>query len=210
MGIVVLSFAQIWLDFPDDVWDFGKLVLWAYFLGQVWNMVRVFIGGTMQRTFRGWPSTVMLLKFKALAIEAEALEKEMSNAGAMHDVLTDLRQAIRSVALSEDGGHVHISSGAIRGLFQQRSEQRGLMFIFGEPPSWRWVLPLVPGGEGDPLMPESFNSDACKAWVSLGAALKKGSEAKKLGFSGGHGHGKCGCHGHKVATAPVSLSMPAI
>merc|ERR1712032_1610353 len=179
MGIVGLSFVQLYLDFPDDAWDWGKLLGWAYFLGQVWNVVRVYIGGTMQRAFRGWPSEIMLTKFKALAIEAEGLEKELANAGTVHDVLTDLRQAIRGVSLSQ--GAPNLSSGLIRGLFQQRNEQRALAFIFGDLPSWQWMLPLVPGGEGDPCEPESFNSDACDAWAALGAALKKATEAKKLG-----------------------------
>merc|ERR1712232_465302 len=46
-----------------------------------------------------------------------------------------------------------------------------LAFIFGDLPSWQWMLPLVPGGEGDPFEPESCNPDACDAWAALGAEL---------------------------------------
>merc|ERR1712194_629154 len=48
-----------------------------------------------------------------------------------------------------------------------------LMLLFGEPPSWRWLLPFQPGGSGDPLSPHLYDAAMCKKWASVATAMQR-------------------------------------
>lgn len=161
----------------------------------------------MGRVFRGWPSCVLLVKFKELVREAECMEAELADAAPMSTELEELRQAIKSVSGQVDcGGRGTGSSGPLRGLFLQNAEPRAMAFIFNSPPSWRWMLPLVAGGAGDPLCPEGFNPEVCSAWAALGAALQR-SRAAKEGHYACCAGGDAKAGGKVLAKAPIALAM---
>lgn len=112
-------------------------------------------------------SQVLLKKYTDVAIYAHFAEHRYAAAFPAElppPGLADLRHSLSKIAIPGHG---------VRGLFMAGNLRNNLELVFGEPPSWRWLLPLRAGGPGNPLQPSTFiNAAACEAWAQLAAALE--------------------------------------
>merc|ERR1711933_233380 len=119
----------------------------AYFLHLLVTNSRV----VWQKTKSGWYSHVLLKKFELVLLHAlklkEGLEERHrrqhpfeANSGCSAVLLQELQQVCAGVVDNKTALVLGLS-GAGRNLAHVES-------VFGEPLSWRWLLPLRPGGSG--------------------------------------------------------------
>lgn len=144
----------------------------------------------------GWSHSVLREKHEELMNVVLAVELELLRPRALNDM--DLNEAYRQRAkeaikdLRNARAALLWPSGetGMRGPFAQpplpSSNQLGsallrlrlvdLQRVFGEPPSWRWFLPLVGhGGIGSALRPP-IDVPMCEAWVAFGEVVEKTCE----------------------------------
>jgi len=148
-----------------DRWATARLMaLCAGWLGLM-RFVRYFSRTIIGKTSAGWPSHVLLVKFQGiydLAVRVGNEQLERQQAGAAAPQLEALQQLLR---------RLRRRTGGIRGFLRAGDLLGSLALVFGEPPSWRWLLPLLPGGSGDPLQPTVFDVKACEDWAALAQIL---------------------------------------
>merc|ERR1712039_347980 len=82
----------------------------------------------------------------------------------------ELRKALQKVRLPPSRS---ILGTSLRGPFKSPTITSSLAVVFGEPLSLYWLLPMRPGGSGDPLCPEIASSDACEPWADLATFLTR-------------------------------------
>jgi len=138
---------------------------------------------TVMRIMAGWPSSVMLAQFYSLERSAKLVLRDLQDAEKTLErtspsdpetvmiaaVAKKLRAAIDGLVRA-DGSRVQ---RALKGPFSCKDTQEALQLAFGEPLSWRWFVPGLPGGTGDPIRPDTCNLEACAAWAALGSALEQ-------------------------------------
>merc|ERR1719401_1915752 len=99
---------------------------------------------TLERLDAGWLSLVMMFKYDSITMIARAI-CDRYNAELQCDVAPPTVMAIREhwLRLNRKGGGLH-------GLFMPSSGAAGesiisrVEYIFGEPFSWRWLVPCRP------------------------------------------------------------------
>lgn len=136
---------------------------WVLLLRFVRGMTKMVLG----KVCAGWPSQVLLLKFQSAFDHAQALEKELAKRQSASDSSPFLLELQRTLK------RLRRQFGGIRGIFKANNLVRSFAGLFGAPLSWRWLLPLLPGGSGDPLRPTVFDRDACDAWAALSSLLQE-------------------------------------
>jgi len=184
MGLLVLLTAhRLWHDGrPRDIWSAALWAGWIVYLFMVLSIIAQAWRATSLQIAAGWPSKVLMIKFKGLLddateIETEALELKESVPPSLAEGV-ELREA--QVALRAAAKNVQFQHQMLRGLtWGPFATKPKLAFeaLFGGPVSWRWLVPLVPGGTGDPFKPVAHRERSCEAWIELAKALARGSAA---------------------------------
>mmetsp|Transcript_4119 Transcript_4119/g.12046 ORF Transcript_4119/g.12046 Transcript_4119/m.12046 type:complete len:533 (+) Transcript_4119:71-1669(+) len=103
------------------------------------RFVRYFTRTIVAKTSAGWPSHVLLVKYQAIfeyAVEMEKKQLDRQQAGAPAPQHQELRRLL---------GRLRRRGGGLRGFLRAGDLLGSLALVFGEPPSWRWLLPLLPG-----------------------------------------------------------------
>eukprot|EP00930_Biecheleria_cincta_P014300 TRINITY_DN12365_c0_g3_i1.p1 TRINITY_DN12365_c0_g3~~TRINITY_DN12365_c0_g3_i1.p1 ORF type:complete len:450 (-),score=61.55 TRINITY_DN12365_c0_g3_i1:279-1628(-) len=169
--LVLLSVAALYRVFagpPMDKWAYMRLSVSAVLAAGASKAVWVNLSDYLKQLSTGWPSFVMLTKFRGVQQRASTLGKDMEKLSArIHEhppALKPLAEAYAGITWKGDRHN-------IRGLFLAAGIIEALAQVFGEPCSWRWLLPLLPGGSGDPRRPVSFNAEVCSSWRSLAAIV---------------------------------------
>mmetsp|Transcript_16755 Transcript_16755/g.47690 ORF Transcript_16755/g.47690 Transcript_16755/m.47690 type:complete len:412 (+) Transcript_16755:69-1304(+) len=175
--IVLTVWRSMRKGLPDDGRSWTRSVAWLAYL---WCLACLLNNQTVVTFFRilgGWPSEVLYRRFKNLFKDGDALYKSLSDKAAalsMHDPGFDtLTSAARELqaALQQVSMHGSRIPGNLWGPFLAKPTDT-FAAIFGEPLSWRWLLPLVRGGLGDPFRPTIPVEDACQDWVAVGTAME--------------------------------------
>mmetsp|Transcript_98260 Transcript_98260/g.194668 ORF Transcript_98260/g.194668 Transcript_98260/m.194668 type:complete len:428 (+) Transcript_98260:74-1357(+) len=167
--LIVNALRRLIVDVPLDFWLVVRLIAfgggWSYGLRVANSHLRF----TLLKVRLGWPSGVQLTKFTDVATYAQEI---VINSSGMPGASFQALQQANSRILWPQGG--------LRGLFATNGTSvASLEIVFGEPFSWRWFVPGVAGGRGDPLRPTHYNSDACEAWAGLAAALDNHHETMR-------------------------------
>lgn len=147
-------------------------------------LVRQRVTVALLRIAPGWPSQVMMTKFKSLNNNAKQMVTELFETQKMFPegdperiVLQAAIEKIRRAGAQVTRGGGGRIGNALQGPFRADTFYTTLFTIFGDPILWHWLIPFVPGGSGDPLRPESCNVDACEAWAGLASAMDIGNAA---------------------------------
>merc|ERR1712043_93168 len=136
---------------PLDHWE--RLWLSLFILGNVYfhANARGHTGNTLGRLSAGWLSLVMMLKYESISNAAREVQSNHGaeiRAGIVRPIVANIRQPwLRLVR----------PKGGLYGLFMPDLE-----YVFGEPLSWRWLLPFRSGGTDDPLQPTHVDENACE------------------------------------------------
>merc|ERR1712146_204747 len=99
-------------------------------------------------------STVDPAALYSASMSIEALQSEKSQLVAASTELEDI-----SIVLAPQGHALGLFSG-------------GMQLVFGEPWSWKWALPCIKGGQGDPMRPQFCNSSVCRDWDSFAEKIE--------------------------------------
>eukprot|EP00450_Noctiluca_scintillans_P014893 CAMPEP_0194531640 /NCGR_PEP_ID=MMETSP0253-20130528/68998_1 /TAXON_ID=2966 /ORGANISM="Noctiluca scintillans" /LENGTH=413 /DNA_ID=CAMNT_0039377009 /DNA_START=162 /DNA_END=1403 /DNA_ORIENTATION=- len=132
-------------------------------LGVVWAARNV-LQTALVSVSGGWTSAVLESKFLEVVRTATAMKAE--TVWPSNEEAQEFQSAISGVR----------KNGSLKSPVAEPGVVANLVFVFGEPVSWRWCLPLVPGGLGDPLQP-SCDVEACRSWSLLANGLQKCTEA---------------------------------
>jgi len=159
--LLLLSLQRVVADARLDGWVVGRLLLFDCVMAYGLKVSRSHLRFVLLKISQGWMSGVLLQKFMDAAGYAQQIAHAYADMPS--SAMRDLTAACQRVLWP---------SGGLRGLFAAEGRLGGLTVAFGEPPSWRWLLPLRPGGRGDPLRPAEFSEDACQAWAALAKALE--------------------------------------
>jgi len=138
---------------------------------------RTFLKKVLGKVSAGWPSAVLEFKYDTIVCHAREMEKEAASGAQQGDEGTC---AAWVPIFRKTIARVQQSGGGLRGLFAAQDFVGSLSFVFGEPPSWRWLLPMRAGGLGDPLRPTVHDSDACAAWGELNYVMESYVVAKRI------------------------------
>lgn len=166
LQLLMLATVRRFFVLPVDRGLCIHLLAFAVFLALFWWRVVNQLLDILNQIFAGWASRVLCMKFRGIltrartavkTLEAQELGCETSSAR-----LQPLQRACK---------RVNALSGFCRGLFVASHAVESLAFVFGEPPSLLWLLPLRAGGTGQPLEPTACDQDACVAWSALGEVL---------------------------------------
>lgn len=160
--LIINALRRLTVDVSLDLWlVLGLLAFaggWSYGLRVAHSHLRF----TLLKLRLGWPSGVLLTKFTDIATYAQEIVMSHS---AMPGTGMQLLQQANSRIIWPQGG--------LRGLFATSGTLvASLEIVFGEPLSWRWFVPGVAGGRGDPLRPTHYNADACEVWADLSLAIE--------------------------------------
>lgn len=155
--LALLSFRRLFVGPALSLWVAihiqAFIVLWLFTLwlsgGTFWDM--------MEQVSWGWPSGIQLRKFWGAAQRADRIRNMISMKETQY--LQPRKELHEALLVVWQRGHV---------LGPFSTEWGGLLPVFGEPPSWRWLLPLRPGGKGDPLRPQQLDPVTCQGWATLG------------------------------------------
>lgn len=171
------------IGWPVDSWAWAKWIAWFVYLYKVSFMLLTHLLQAYWRIFTGWPSQVMMYKFRELFQHAEGIKEDL---GALFAALPEGNKTVDGVAiqaaideLHEGLKHVQIKEGSnlpCKGPFGSENPIITISIVFGSLPSWRWLLPLVAGGSGDPMQPTGCSIPVCEAWSNLAAAMRHGSK----------------------------------
>merc|ERR1712032_885702 len=153
------------------------IVVLAYFLNLLVSNSHI----VWQKTKSGWYSHVLLKKFELVLLHAFKLKERLesnqqqlqlvkADSGSSALLLQDLQEACMGV--------VNPSTGLVLGLSGGCGHRALVEVVFGEPLSWRWLLPLR-GGSGDPLKYISFDEEACAGWARLAVVLARHERFEK-------------------------------
>merc|ERR1711862_221921 len=114
----------------------------------------------------GWPSMVLMKKFEEVAEYVHVVERDLIQQIQDGDIdpAGQLLKDLREVCLKL----IHPMSKTLIGPFAPPMDKsprdtklRALANVFGLRPSWLWLLPMRPGGHGDPLGEVYYNEVAC-------------------------------------------------
>lgn len=154
---------------PQGNWEWGKLVAVAsYFIFGIG-----YVHHTLKLCFtpylRGWRSRVHYRKFHNLAVDAMKLVGSRPK-----DPSPDVKMAFDDLQSAYVALRVAPGSPILQSPFFNlpQSTLKAFEPVFGEPASWRWLLPFCAGGSGEVLSP-AYNASACQAWASLGIAMER-------------------------------------
>lgn len=184
MQLGLLSAHRLWLDGrPQDAWSLILWVGWFVYLVAVTNTLGGQLRNSIMRAVAGWPSKVLMLKFKGLLKDAMALESEaqklkefvpqkLQEGLDLRAAHNDLRSAIKMVQFQHP-----LLGGLLWGPFIGMNPKERIATVFGEPMSWRWCVPLTAGGTGNPFQPAAHSKRACDAWIEIATAMKRGRAA---------------------------------
>jgi len=152
------------IHLPYRFWGKVRITLFcAICLGVVWAARNV-LQTALVSVSNGWTSAVMESKFCEVVRTATAMKAE--TVWPSNEEAQEFQSAISGVR----------KNGSLKSPVAEPGVVANLVFVFGEPVSWRWCLPLVPGGMGDPLQP-SCDVEACRSWSLLASGLQKCTEA---------------------------------
>lgn len=157
---ILLTVQRLILASSFDWWLLGRLVIFDGILVYALRVANSHFRFVLLKVGLGWPSGVLHAKFTDIASYAHQIVHQYG------DMPSASMQALQAAVQ-----RIIFPSGGLRGLFYAEGRLGGLAVAFGEPPSWRWLLPLRPGGQGDPLKPTVFNEESCQAWADLDEAL---------------------------------------
>jgi len=180
---IFLTVVRLPLEPPASLGAFAGLAAWCYYLFHNLGLIHYYYVTTTDKIFGGWPS-LLGLKFEGAWQECRELEKQLEarlpdrerknldlsttavncNLSSRAGVLLQLVRA-RGATLCQNGRR-------LQGLWAGPDDISSLAVVFGEPSSWHWLLPLVPGGTGDPVAPQIYDAAACNTWASLVAAMR--------------------------------------
>eukprot|EP00930_Biecheleria_cincta_P026592 TRINITY_DN18723_c0_g1_i1.p1 TRINITY_DN18723_c0_g1~~TRINITY_DN18723_c0_g1_i1.p1 ORF type:complete len:424 (+),score=61.16 TRINITY_DN18723_c0_g1_i1:120-1391(+) len=154
---------------PQGYWEWGKLAaLASYFvfgIGYVHHTLKL----CFTPYLRGWRSRVHYRKFHNLAVDAMKLVASRPSAPPPNVKMAfdELQRAYISLRVAP-------GSPILQSPFFDLPQSTSKAFepVFGEPASWRWLLPFCAGGSGDVLCP-TYNASGCQAWASLGIAMER-------------------------------------
>mmetsp|Transcript_36218 Transcript_36218/g.101982 ORF Transcript_36218/g.101982 Transcript_36218/m.101982 type:complete len:246 (+) Transcript_36218:3-740(+) len=173
-------FAEI--GWPADKQGWAICAAWCLFVLRLCFLFHFYLSTTFIRILMGWPSRVMLEKFRSLNQAGKELSSDLA---AMAEKCReesrpdapDFKGAID--ALRRANSEIEYRSGQFRGMlrspFKSADSMNNFIAVFGSYPGWRWLLPMVPGGSGDPIQPPAVHAPACDAWLKLVAALDEGT-----------------------------------
>jgi len=150
----------------------------AYFLNLLVRNIQI----VWQKTKSGWYSHVLLKKFELVLLHALKLKKRLelhqhqqqsleADDGSSAVLLQELQQACAGV--------VDPATQLVRGLSGGCGHLALVEGVFGESLSWRWLVPLRPGGSGDSLKDICFDEDACAAWATLAVVLSRHEQIER-------------------------------
>lgn len=178
----LLALLTCWYLFhhpPHGHWD---VLYWIVFtlLVVVYNSMNIRGQFMMIRDtiLAGWTHGVLRQKFEALLKEAKDLESQCSGqltAGTDESMLRS-QNAVRNLYKARQALYLEFRKKEhdARGVFwftgNALLDSPGTQRLFGGKPSWRWLLPLVPGGDGDPFVLPFCDWQSCKDWVAFGEA----------------------------------------
>lgn len=187
----VCTARNLFLEPPTDKHAALRWVLWLAYMCSSLGSTLDYVNHCFMHIGLGWPSQVMATKFteltKSITAVLERLEAIEFALGAQplsapefataRETLTKLREA-RNAATWMD--RKTKKSGPWGFLKYQDSSGRSstthagrLTLFFGEPPSWRWLLPFQVGGIGDPLCPSIYDAGMCEKWGMVAEAMER-------------------------------------
>lgn len=183
--IGLLTVHRLWLDGrPRDAWTWALWIGWFFYFQLVVQIIGGQLRNSIMRATAGWPSKILMLKFKGLLKDATALESEaqklkefvpqsLPEGVELREAHSDLRTAISMVQFRNP-----YFQGLLWGLFIGKDPRVTVATsVFGEPISWRWCVPLLPGGAGNPFRPTMHSTRSCDAWIGIASAMKRGLAA---------------------------------
>lgn len=178
---VILSLHRlVMFGLPDGALEWAAGAAWACDVYCSWNVCRTFASKMLARIGPGWPSRLLMAKFYSIDRSAKSLMSDLAEAqktlektspGDTETVVIDAMSKKLTSAVAGVTRGKRMFKNSISGPFLCDDLQGALTLAFGEPPCWRWAVPLLAGGAGDPIRPEKFDREACKAWATLASAL---------------------------------------
>jgi len=144
----------------------------------------------------GMPSGILGLKMSTVVKDARMLVGTLRQAcGRMTQMDPERNTMIHATRqLDAAIGQVRLPTGpyadSVWGPFAGEKPWSCIEAVFGSPCSWRWWLPFVPGGTGDPIRPTphpgGISLAICEAWANLSTVLQQANEvlAKRLWAEG--------------------------
>lgn len=177
------------LGLPRSLW-WGLWCPWFQYLYWTNFQLTVTLQFLLMQVAAGFHSQVMMRKFVALLDDGLVLEEKMRSCmarlpppgpgGAECEEFVALRDSADEIRLAANAlrsgvkGVAFAKQDLVWGPFLGEKPSENLPIIFGAKPSWRWCLPLVPGGTGDPHRPSCHSARGCKAWGRLAAGMERG------------------------------------
>lgn len=164
--------------FPMTWNDWGYFAAFCFAWVMLIKIVRTVFSKLLASISAGWPSAVMRTKYEGLFCYASMLlKKYLQREDADYSDFTESLVTARDKVIHSKGGN------SLRGIFQAGDFVSNVELAFGAPVSWRWLLPFIPGGTGNPYSPALCHDDACEAWQNLGmhiAMCHKHAQAEAL------------------------------
>lgn len=176
--LFILTVRRLWLEPPSDLWGENGWIPWVPWFGFVLlihSATSTFALPLMMRIWDGWPYRILRFKFSGVFDAANKKYQTMQNKAytllkenqdeISHEA-THLAKALQ-IALKP----VFICGRGIQGPFRGPRRLTSLALVFGQPFSWKWVLPLFPGGHGDALEPSVYDGQLCNDWIAIGTVM---------------------------------------
>mmetsp|Transcript_36437 Transcript_36437/g.66753 ORF Transcript_36437/g.66753 Transcript_36437/m.66753 type:complete len:420 (-) Transcript_36437:17-1276(-) len=169
-----------WVQTPGaDTWlSLGLRGGWACYLMKNGLSMRGYYNKCMMRIRSGWGTEVFQWKFECARKFAVDLRSEIDRVHTSEQGFPPETHSVTEEGITpkEAGEELFRCIGEVlqlgkRGVFYFPSHVQAVTHVFGEPPSWRWLLPFR-GGTGDPLRPTHCDSLACSKWAKLGGAIQ--------------------------------------
>jgi len=176
--LALLTVRRLWLlGWPAADEDQLMCITWCVILLFFWHSAFKFLWASGWLVMTGWRSRVLNLKlvqFQSLAIDM-GVELPWRRRGLPSKNDSQLQRAFADIIMPRtvypsgpflEPGQLGVGTMELFGS------------VFGEPLSWRWLLPFCPGGAGDPLRPRGFSQAACERWLALADAVAGGAAAR--------------------------------
>jgi len=189
----ILTLHKVYQDGLPQSWRWCLWGPWFWFLGWMYLKINLTLQFLTMQLASGYHSQVMMKKFRAVHHDGIALNDETQARTAAlpmappggdgrppHEArlvaaAAELAEAVQKLQTGVQQGHHEL----LWGPFLGKRLGENLPIVFGSQRSWRWLLPLVPGGTGNPCQPASWCVEGCNAWARLGTAMEGAQEALK-------------------------------